>query len=59
MYYINRPKSASKGFTIVCFHPNSCFQDLDFKKIKIVKVGGLRRNVHFEFWAKNAFNPWR
>ncbi len=59
MYYNSRPKNAPMGFTIVCFHPNSRFQDLDLKKIKIVKAKGLKRNVHSKFWVKDAFNAWK
>jgi hypothetical protein len=38
---------------------NSHFWDLDLKEIEIVKAWSLRKNVHFEFWVKNAFDVWR
>jgi hypothetical protein len=29
------------------------------KEIEIVKAWSSRKNVHFEFWAKNAFDVWK
>ena len=35
------------------------FQDLDAAEVKNTSMGGERRSLHSETWARNAFDEWR
>ena len=37
----------------------SRFRELDEKELKNTSMGGERRSLHSEIWARNAFDEWR